>query len=104
MIDNAVLVRISYGPGVLGRARNGAAVQQHLLHDHLTGILHAERDHGKTVTDQYYIHAGMVGDVCTWEVVGGDHGDWFVLSVEALQCVDGDRLSGSLRGCAQRRM
>jgi len=65
-------------------------VQNHLFQDDFTSILHTESDHGKAVSDQDHIHTRSVGNMCAWEVVSGDHGDWFLLLMERAQCIDGD--------------
>ena len=68
-------------------------MQQHLLHQHFACILHTKCNHGQTISNKYHIHAGMVGDVGAGEVMRRDHGDGFVLAVEALESIDGDRLA-----------
>lgn len=73
-------------------------MQQHLVHQHLTRVLHAEGNHGQTVADKNHVHAGMVGDMGAGEVMGSDHGYRFVLAVEGLERVDGDGLARTGRG------
>jgi hypothetical protein len=85
---------VAYCEGSLGCSCHRPAVQQHLLQQDLTGILHAQGDHGQTVADQYHVHTGVVGNVGAREVVGGDHGNGFILAVEALEGVDGNGLAG----------
>ena len=64
-------------------------MEDHIIHDELTGVFHTQGDHGKTVADEYYVHACVVGDVCGGEVVGGEHGDWCPTFSELLQVLDG---------------
>ena len=94
----------TYGEGSLGSPRDRLAVQQHLLHQHFTCILHAERNHGQTVTYENHIHAGMVGDMSAWEVMRSHHCYWLVLAVEALKGVDGDGFACIARSGTQGRV
>ena len=68
-------------------------MQDHLIKQYLTRIVHTHGDHGKTIPDKNHIHPGMVGDMGTWEVMSGDDCDWFLLTIQTLDGVDGDRLS-----------
>jgi hypothetical protein len=83
-----------YGESTLGGARNGFTVEQHFFHQDFAGVFHTQRDHGETVAYQDHVHACLVGDESTGEVVRGDHGDGLVLAVHGLQRGDGDGLAG----------
>jgi hypothetical protein len=68
-------------------------VQQHFLHQHFACIFHAQCYHCQTVADQYHVHARMVRDVRTGEVMRRYHSYGFVLAVEVLEGVDSDRFT-----------
>jgi hypothetical protein len=74
-------------------ARDGFAVQQHFFHEYFARVFHTQGNHGKAVTNEDDVHAGVVGDVCAGKVMRRDHGDWLTLAIEALQCVEGDRFA-----------
>lgn len=85
--------RWTYSKSPLSGPGDGPAVQQHLLENHLTGILHTQGNHSKAVSHKDHVHAGMIGDMCTWEVVRRDHGDWFALFMQGPQGTQGDLLA-----------
>lgn len=91
----------TYSESSLCRASHRLAVQQHLVQQHLASILHTKGHHGQTISNENHVHAGMVGNVCTREVVRRDHGYGFILPVQALEGVDGNRLARIGRGSPQ---
>lgn len=60
-------------------------MQQHLLHQHLARVFHAQGNHGQAVAHQHHVHARVLGHVRRREVVRRDHGDLLALLVHALQ-------------------
>lgn len=68
-------------------------MQDHFIQQDFTRVIHAHGDHSQTVSNQDDVHAGMVGDVGTRKVMCSKDGDWLLPAVQALDCVDGDRLA-----------
>lgn len=66
-------------------------MKNHLVEQHFTSIVHTHSDHSKAVTNKDDVHAGMIGDMGTWEVMGSDDCDRLLLTVETLNGVDGNR-------------
>lgn len=56
-------------------------MQQHLLQDDLTGILHTKSNHGQAITNENNIHASMISNMCAWEIMSRHDGDGFSLAV-----------------------
>lgn len=77
-------------------------MQQHLLDQHFTGIFHTQGDHGQAITDQDGIHASMIGNVGTREVMGSHHGDRLSLSMETSQGTQSDFFA-LVGGCSPHR-
>lgn len=69
--------------------RHTPAMHQNFFKKDLIGILMAQSDHGKAVTNEHDIDAGSVNGQGGREVVGGDHGDGLVLFVHGSQGSDG---------------
>ena len=65
-------------------------MEDHVFQKDFAGILHAERDHGETVSHQDDIDPRLVCDMSGWEVVGGDHSNWLALTIECLQSLERD--------------
>lgn len=79
-------------------------MQQHLLNQHLVGVLHAQPDHGQAVADENHVHARRVGDVRAGEVVRRDHRDRLTPLVHLAQQGDGDLLARRRGGGAHGRV
>lgn len=82
----------TYSEGGLGSPRYTPAMQYHLLQHDLTRILHPQCYHSQAVPHKDDIHTGMIGDVSARKVMGGDHGNGFILLMECAEGVDGDLL------------
>lgn len=65
-------------------------MQDHFLQHHFARILHTQSHHGQTVADEYHVHTGGIGDMCTWEVMGCDHGDGFLFLIQIAEGIDGN--------------
>lgn len=76
-------------------------MQDHLVKQHLVRIIHTHGDHGKTISNKNHIHPGMVGNMRTWEVMGGEDCDWFLPTIQTLYGLDGDRFACG--GCCTQR-
>lgn len=84
----------TYSECGLCSAGDRPAMQQHLLDQNFTRILHAEGYHGQAVAYQDHIHTGMVSDEGTREVVRRHDGDGLSLFVLGAERRDGDLLAG----------
>lgn len=75
-------------------------MQQHLLHQHLTGILHPQRHHGQTVPHEHDIHTRMVRHMRRREIMRRDDGDGLTLAMQGAQRAHGDLFALVGWGCA----
>ncbi|KAI6748119.1 hypothetical protein HG531_008661 [Fusarium graminearum] len=81
-----------------GGSRNRPAVQQHLLHDNFTCVFHTKGNHGKTITDKNDVHACMIGNMATGEIMSCHDSDGITLAVHGAKGSDSDLLAlGSRR-------
>jgi hypothetical protein len=56
-------------------------MQNHIIKSHGICIIHSQSDHRQTISDKNHIHSGAIGDECRGEIMGGEHGDGFMLFV-----------------------
>lgn len=74
--------------------RNTAAMQQHLIHQHLASVFHSQCYHSQAITDENHIHASHVGNMAARKVVSSQDGDWLTLLVHVVDGLYRHLLSG----------
>ena len=94
--------QVRHHEGAPGRARDGAAQREQLVHRHRKAGFVAEHVVGGRVTDEQHLDAGLVEDLRGVLVVRGEHGEVLSLELRVAQVMGADPGDG-LRG-RRRRM
>ncbi|KAI6760689.1 hypothetical protein HG530_009549 [Fusarium avenaceum] len=79
-------------------------MQKHLFQDDFTSIFHTKRNHSETVTNENDIHAGMISNMATGEVMSCHDSDRITLAVHRAKSSDGNLLAMDSRRRAHGRM
>jgi hypothetical protein len=79
-------------------------MQQHLLQENFTSILHTQGNHGEAVTNEDNFHASNVCDMPTGEVMGCKDGDGLSLLIHRADGIEGNFLPQVRSWSAHGRM